>query len=1009
MSRRVRLSLLTAISLCPFSNAGAQTAPAPSKLKDELRMPWQRGDRNFLRLWLVAGSFACGLETDCLGGEAGVQATDGLDQKRADGSVVKWHSQKSWGDSVAFDDLTGPKEGAVAYAFTRVARAKAGKALLLVGSEDGVRVWVNGKPVLAKDGLRSLTPDEDQVEVEMNAGDNALLVKVSARRSFSARVVEPGTVVSRKAEIGPSIVKLSPDGFMLKTDTGAERAEPEAVTIEVIQPGGTAVFNSTAPRGAEVAIDARNWPDGPYEVRCSTHAFTGLLYLTHLPWYKGDSLARARELAATAAQADAGTPEGFTLKMLAEMVEDRLGSKLTEAKGNPWQKIHSPLMEYDEMMLERQGKTGRIRPDGFVRLAYRDEVDGSPQYCRAYLPANYDPAKKWPLVIQMHGYNPANPVYVRWWAADSRYAGIDTEFSGHQQVIYMEPHGRGNVSYLGMGDSDVVHAIAEAKRLFSVDEDRVYLTGDSMGGWGTWNVSSRHPALFAAIAPVFGGVDYHSTMSEEELARLSPLDRFLNEKESSWAMADGLLNVPIFVHHGDADQSVNVEYSRWAVRLLQRWGYDVRYREFPGRIHEALESQTGNGNISIEWFLEHRRNRNPRHVRIRSAELRNAKAYWTHALQAASPSAFMAVDAEIVDRNVIRLDTENVLDIALSPSTVLVDPVKPVKVVWNGSTHEMRFENGELRLTAPEYKPAAHQKNERLPGSMIDFTVTPFAVVVGTVSKDPEMVALCRKKADAFIHAWRDWQKQEPRVFVDTAIQDADIAKYSLLLIGGPDDNRVTAQLVRKLPLQIAADRIAIDGKSFPVKDAAVQMIYPNPLNPERYVWIAAGTSTDGMHFTNPNPQRLYDHWDYVIVDGRIPAYKQPASSLDTRVVSGMFDYNWRYSDALAQPGDAGVRSKGRQMHRPKANLTVDAGVLASYVGRYQMEHGPVIQVFEDGKRLMEKIQGQGDADELLPESATDYDLPKYGIWLSFVRDASGKVTGFTGYQNGDFEAKKLD
>ncbi|HEY1221190.1 MAG: prolyl oligopeptidase family serine peptidase [Bryobacteraceae bacterium] len=969
-------------------------------------MPWQRGERNFLRLWLVAGPFEGGLETDYLSGETGTRATDGLEQKRADGTSVKWHSQKSWGDVVTFDDLTGPKDGAVAYAFTKVSRPKAGEALLSVGSEDGIRMWLNGKLVLAKDGLRSLTPDEDQVEVDMNAGENALLIKVSALRSFSARVLEAGTVVARRAEIGPSIVKLLPDGFTLKTDIGAERTEPEAVKIEVIQPGGKAVFNTVADRGANVAIDAKAWPDGPYEVRCSTHTFTGLLYVTHLPWYKGDSLAKARDLAATAAKADASKPEGFTLKMLAEMVEDRLGSKLSEASGNPWLKIHSPLMEYDEMMLERKGQTGRIRPDGFVRLAYRDEVDGSPQYCRAYLPANYDPARKWPLVIQMHGYNPANPVYVRWWAADSRYPGIDTEFSDHQGVIYMEPHGRGNASYLGIGDSDVVYAIAEAKRLFSVDDDRVYLTGDSMGGWGTWEIANRHPDLFAAIAPVFGGSDYHSRMSEEELAKLSPLDRFANEKESTWAMADGLLNIPIFVHHGDADQSVNVEYSRWAVRLLQRWGYDVRYQEFPGRIHEALESQ--NGNMSIEWFLDHRRNSNPRHVRIRSAELRNAAAYWAHVLQAASPLAFMAVDAEVVDRNVIRVDTGNVLDIALSPSAVLVDPAKPVKVVWNGSAQEMRLQNGELRLTAAGYKPAPLHKNQRLPGSTTDFTVTPFAIVIGTISKDPEMVALCRKKAEAFINGWRDWQKQEPRVFEDTEIKDADMAKYSLLLVGGPDANRVTAQLAARLPLRIATDQITIDGKAFPVKDAAVQMIYPNPLNSERYVWIAAGTSADGMYYCEPNPQRLYD-WDYIVMDGHIPAARQSASSLETRVVSGMFDYNWRYSDALAQTGDGEIRAKGRQMHRPKANLAVDPKVLESYVGRYQIEHGPVLDVFVDGKRLMVKQPGQSDGDEMLPESETDYDIPKYGVWVSFLRDGSGKVTGFTGYQDGNFEARKLD
>ena len=972
-------------------------------------MPWQRSDENFLRLWLVVGPFAGGLDTDYLkpqGGEVTAQPTDGLELKLVDGTSLKWHSQKSWGDAAGFDDLKGSRDNAVAYAFTKVSRAKAGKAQLSIGSSDGIRVWLNGKLILTKDGLRSLTPDEDQVEVEMNAGENSLLVKASALGTFSVRVLEPGALVARKAEIGPSILRPLPDGFTLKTDIGAERTGVEGVKVEVIQPGGKAVFTTRAARGASVAIDAGNWPDGPYEVRCTTHTYTGLLYVTHLPWYKGDSLAKARELAAIAAKADAARPEGFTLKMLVDMVEDRLETKLSEAKGNPWMKIHSPLMEYDEMMLERKGQIGRIRPSGFVRLAYRDEVDGSPQYCRAYLPAEYDPAKKWPLVLQIHGYNPANPVYVKWWSADNRHPGIDTEFANHQGVIYMEPHGRGNVQYLGMGDSDIMHVIAEAKRLFNVDEDRVYLTGDSMGGWGTWNVSTRHPDMFAAIAPVFGGVDYHSTMSEEDLAKLSPIDRYINEKGSSWSMADGLLNVPIFVHHGDKDQAVNVEFSRYGVRMLQRWGYNVRYHEYPGRVHEALSNQ--NGNLNIDWFLQYRRDPNPRHVRIRSAELRNAKAYWAHVLQEASPLAFMVVDAEVVDRNVIRLDTENVVDIALSPSATLVDPAKPIEVIWNGAARVMRLEDGNLRLTSADYKPAALHKNERLPGLTSDFTVTPFAIVIGTTSKDPDMVKLCRQKADLFINSWRSWQNQPPRVFQDTEISDADIAKYSLLLFGGTDENLVTAKFADRIPLQIAGDHITIDGKVFPVKDAAVQMIYPNPLNPERYVWIIAGTSANGMYLTAPAVNRQED-WEYVITDGRIPAFKAPATPLQTRVVSGMFDYNWRFSESITQFGDNGVRDKGRQLHRPKANVVVDQKVLDSYVGHYQIEQGPVLEVFKDGKRLMVRQQGVEGVEEMVPVSEAEYVVIKYNAWITFVRNASGKVTGFTGYQEGDFEGKKRD
>jgi hypothetical protein len=362
-----------------------------------------------------------------------------------------------------------------------------------------------------------------------------------------------------------------------------------------------------------------------------------------------------------------------------------------------------------------------------------------------------------------------------------------------------------------------------------------------------------------------------------------------------------------------------------------------------------------------------------------------------------------------VDRNVVRLDTENVLDVELSLSAVLVDPAKPITVVWNGVAQEMRAQDGKLELTDASYQPVAFQKSARLPGSTVDFTVTPFAVVIGTASKDKEMVALCEQKAKVFIDSWRDWQRHPPRVFKDSEISDADMARYSLLLIGGPEANRVSAKFSANLPLQISKDRITIDGKAFPVEDAVVQMIYPNPLNVERYVWIAAATSTAGMFFSELLPQRLYD-WDFIIADGHVPALGQVASALQTRVVSGMFDYDWTGSDWLDQPGDAEIRAKGRRLRAPNAKLTVSPKVSGSYVGRYQIQQGPLLEVFREGAALKVRQQGAPDADLLMPTSETDWVLPKEGVWVSFVKDASGKVTGFTGYQGGNqFAGTKLE
>jgi dienelactone hydrolase len=998
------------ISAFFLGSAALAQSPAPApRLKEEMRQPWQRGDWNYHREWLIAGPFACSLQSDCLGAagiEAALRPTNGQEQKRADGTTVKWHTSRSWDDTVGFESLDGPHGGAVGYAFKNISRSRSGKAQLSVGSDNGIRIWVNGKQVFARDGARSQTLDEDQVAVDLVSGDNAVLVKLAADDSFSLRVLEPGTVLARSAEIGPSFAGFMPEGFSVVTDF-AKRPAAEPVKVQVIAPGGAVKYTTTAPRGEQLFVDAKGWPDGPYDVRFSTRSAAGLPWVKHLAWYKGDALVKARELAAEAARADASKPEGFTLKMLAEMVDDRLGVKLADARNNPWPKIHSPLMEFDELLLERAGKPGRVRPGGFVRLAWIDEVDGSPQYVRVYLPSSYDPAKKWPLVVDLHGYNPANPTYVRWWSADSRH--YDESESGKPQgVIYMAPHGRGNVQYRGFADSDVVRGIAEAKRLLAVDDDRVYLTGNSMGGAGVWNVSTRHPELFAAIAPVFGGDDYHLTMSEEALAGLSPVLRFLNEKDSNWSLAESLVNTPIYVHHGDKDEAVSVEGSRRGVRMLQRWGYDVQYREYPGRGHEALTADTGP--MHIDWFLKHKRDPDPRRVRIRSAELRNAAAWWARVGQMASPLQFALVDAEVVDRNVIRLDTENVLDIVLTPGAALVDATKPVTVVWNGEARDLAMKDGALRLTDGAYKPARLHKTPALPGSMTtEFFMTPFAVVVGTSSKDPDMVELCRTKAQGFVDAWKEWQKVSPRVFLDTEITDADMARYSLMLVGGPEANKVASRLASRLPLRLSPDAIRVDGKTFQVKDAGVQMLYPNPLNSSRYVWVFAGTSATGMYFTNPNPERR-DDFDYVIMDGRAPAFRQRATRLETNVVSGHFDYNWRYAEALAVPGDAAIRANGRKFGRPNKDLKLDEKLVDGYLGRYQIVPGPVIELYRKDGKLAVGVNGSESG--LVPENETTFYAPTFDARFSFVRDAAGKVTGFTGYAPdpiGDFEGKKLE
>ena len=130
-------------------------------LKEQMRQPWSRSNERFIRRWLaltdisltraaatVADAKAsapplASFDEDFLlehGGEAKIRPTPGMEHKLPNGSAVKWRQLVAWGDAVDLSDGVGLKRDLVGYAYASVQRPADGKALLLVGSDEGIRV-----------------------------------------------------------------------------------------------------------------------------------------------------------------------------------------------------------------------------------------------------------------------------------------------------------------------------------------------------------------------------------------------------------------------------------------------------------------------------------------------------------------------------------------------------------------------------------------------------------------------------------------------------------------------------------------------------------------------------------------------------------------------------------------------------------------------------------------------------------------------------------------------------
>ena len=1012
-SHRSIMLLLVLSAVCiSFTSQASQ--------KDETRFPWGTATGGFIQDWLVVGGFPNqndkGYDTDFLhdhGGEAGIAPLPGMAHKIPDGTSFEWKKYHSPYNYINFFDVLqeGEFNTKVIYAYAKVVRENAGRAILSFAQNNSNKLWVNGRLIYQSRKDYQAALEDNQIEVDLVKGENSVLVKSvhdGWTWGFRFRVIEPDKLsLSDDFKLSPGIIKTGEtDKLMMQTD---RTLNPEIrkidVSVKIVAAGGKVVAEKNAKRGDRITFDAKKWADGVYDVYCKSSNSHGEIMTAYLYWYKGDALKEAKKLLSSVSQ-NPQTPAEYHHRMLGEMMTQRFNFDPNKVDSSVIPNLYSPLMEYEELLLDKAGKKGSVHAEGFVRLTYIDPVDNTPQFCRAFLPLNYTPNQKWALVVMLHGYNGENPVYVKWWSIDQRHNSVVDIYP----VIYLEPHGRGNTSYRGIGEQDILKIIELAKQTFNVDEDRVYLKGESMGGGGTWNVGTRHPELFAAIAPVYGGWDYHVGMSDEGLAKLTERTRFENESGSSLCHADALLTTPVFVTHGDIDKAVDVSNSRYLVKTLQRWGYDIRYHEYPGFGHEGIEYY----DQLIPWFLEHKRNADPAKVRVRSTDLKSASAHWVRVTQLDDPNSLVAAEAEVLIRNTIRLSTENVLELELTPSARLIDPKTPVTVIWNeNDIRDTKVVNGKITLRDGSYTPASLRKTPQIAGSISDLATTPFAVVIGTISKDSSMKTMINTKAQQFIGYWKNWQKYEPRVFKDTELPREDVKKYSLLLFGGADDNSITKMLGDTIPLKISTDGIEITGRKFQAQDAFVQMVYPNPLNPERYISVIGATSSAGMYLYNGNSDSRYD---FFIQDGCIPDNHRGRPMDKLSIASGFFGSDWRINDRFLETGDAELR-KASPVRKvlPDYTTTVvntpplDTLACKKISGRYEVPGKFTVSVkFDDGKLFV--TPPGGSPVRLYPTSASEYFSDAADVQITFNTTESGAVDKMIVHQGGqDIEIKKVE
>ncbi len=225
-------------------------------------------------------------------------------------------------------------------------------------------------------------------------------------------------------------------------------------------------------------------------------------------------------------------------------------------------------------------------------------VAGQSYHYQVYVPATYAAQPSWPAILFLHGAGERGSDGLL--QTSVGLAPAIRQNPSRYPAIVVFPQAPRDSLWVGTPADMAVAALQQTMREFHVDPKRVYLTGLSMGGNGTWYIAYRHPELFAAVVPICGWIrDFPQFRGSQPVvpgdsAQIMPL------------LVQKLGKTPIWIFHGEVDQVVNVNGSREPAAALKTAGADVRYTEMLGLNHNSWDAAYGSDEF-VKWLFAQQR------------------------------------------------------------------------------------------------------------------------------------------------------------------------------------------------------------------------------------------------------------------------------------------------------------------------------------------------------------------------------------------------------------------
>lgn len=570
------------------------------------------------------------------------------------------------------------------------------------------------------------------------------------------------------------------------------------------------------------------------------------------------------------------------LKLLADGIER---AKLLKDGKHPW--------------------TEQSGPRGYV-----SKIDGSVQPYMLWVPPKWKPGSKdpLPLAFNCHGRNEklTEAVFL-----SGKPEGVTTSgtIGDPSNKFAVGLYGRFCCANKMAGEIDLFEAWDDVKKQYPIDENRVAVTGFSMGGGAVWHLAAHYGEKWVCATPGAGFSESERFLRLKENGEVPPwYESALYHLYNATDVAENFYNCKTISYAGDKDgqkQAGDV-----AEEAMAKIGLKLERFVGPNTGH-AYEKETKKRlDARVEELVQKGREATPKRVWFSTYSLRYPSMKWVTVTGLEHHWRKATVDAEVVEPAGAKVATTNVTSFVLMPHeaglkpgpegvSVTVDGTRvviPVGATPPGAAAVFAKKDGQWSLVRPgkgeEFFPKGEvRKTITLRGPIDDAFYDSFLVVKPAAAAADKPAAWAAGECD---HAVTDWRRQfrgEARVKAPADVTDADIAAHNLVLFGTPETNPLIAKVLPKLPIQWTKEKLVVNGQEFDGGRYVPVMIYPNPLNPAKYVVLNSGFTFREADYLN-NARQTPKLPDYAVVDTQSPPGPRGWGKLPK---AGFFGERWEW------------------------------------------------------------------------------------------------------------------